>query len=63
MKVRELVTLLQCVLDQDATVVIGEGSEPDVWLPVIGLVPRQISPVNDDDDQAGPGSQPAIEIV
>ena len=30
MKVRELVTLLQCVVDQDATVVIGEGSEPDV---------------------------------
>jgi len=36
MKVRELVETLQRLPDQDATVVIGEGMVPDVWLIVEG---------------------------
>jgi hypothetical protein len=61
MKVRELVQALQALADQDATVVIGEGNEPEIWLVVSGLVPRRIKQL--DGDQAKPGSKPAVEIV
>ena len=61
MKVQELVTLLQALSDQDAIVVIGEGSEKDAWLLVTGVVERRIKPINS--DVAGPGKEPAIEIV
>jgi hypothetical protein len=61
MRVRELMQALQALPDQDATVVIGEGNKPDVWLIVSGLLPRQISRL--DDDCAGPGNDPAIEMV
>ena len=61
MKVRELVTLLQALSDQDAIVVIEEGSEKDIWLLVTGVVERHIKPI--DPDVAGPGKERAIEIV
>jgi hypothetical protein len=61
MKVRELIKALQAFPDQDATVVIGEGAKPGVWLVVSGLVPRQISRV--DDDHATAGAKTAVEIV
>jgi hypothetical protein len=61
MRVRELVQALQALPDQDATVVIGEGSKPDEWLIVSGLAPRKISRLND--DHAKPGSDMAVEIV
>ena len=61
MIVRELVQALQALPDQDATVVIGEGSKPDEWLIVTGLTPRRIFRL--DDDRAKPGSDMAIEIV
>ena len=61
MKVRELVTLLQALPDQDAVVVIGEGYEQESWLVVSGVVERRITPINS--DVAGPGEEPALEIV
>lgn len=61
MTVYELVRALKALPDQQATVVIGEGERPDVWLIVSGLTPRQISRV--DDDHAVPGDSPAVEIV
>ncbi|MBR0740366.1 hypothetical protein JQ581_25875 [Bradyrhizobium liaoningense] len=61
MRVRELVQALQSLPDQDATVVIGEGTEPEVWLIVSGLTPRRIMRL--DEDQAKPGSETAVEIV
>ncbi len=42
MKVRELVETLQRLPDQDATVVIGEGLSPNVWLIVEGAAVRGI---------------------
>jgi hypothetical protein len=61
MKVRELVTILQAFPDQDATVVIGEGVEKETWLVVSGVVERRIMLINS--DVAGPGKEPAVEIV
>ena len=61
MKVRDLVQALRELPDQDATVVIGEGNDPDVWLIVSGLTPRQI--VRLDDDHARSGNEAAVEIV
>jgi hypothetical protein len=34
LRVRELVNRLKDLPDQDAVVLIGEGTEPDVWLVV-----------------------------
>jgi hypothetical protein len=42
MKVRELVETLQRLPDQDATVVLGEGMVPNVWLILEGAVERGI---------------------
>ena len=61
MKVRELVTILQALPDQEAIVVIGEGAEQETWLVVSGIVERRITPINS--DVAGSGKEPAIEIV
>ena len=61
MKVRELVTTLQALLDQNATVVIGDGVEQETWLVVSGVVERRIAPINP--SVVGPGEEPAIEIV
>jgi hypothetical protein len=61
MKVRELVTTLQALPDHNATVVIGEGVEQETWLVVSGVVERRITPINS--DVAGPGKEPAVEIV
>ncbi|MES5488046.1 hypothetical protein QMZ05_35345 [Bradyrhizobium sp. INPA03-11B] len=61
MKVRELIQALQALKDQDATVVIGEGAQPETWLIVSGVAGRRIARVND--DHAIAGSEPAIEIV
>jgi hypothetical protein len=61
MTVQELVTILQALPDQKATVVIGEGVEKETWLLVSGVVERRIAPVNP--DVVGPGEEPAIEIV
>ena len=63
MKVRELVETLQRLPDQDATVVIGEGMVPDVWLIVEGAVERGICVRKDSLDWVGPGSEPGVEIV
>jgi hypothetical protein len=38
LRVRELVNRLKELPDQDAVVLIGEGTEPDVWLLVTGVV-------------------------
>jgi hypothetical protein len=61
MKVAELVSILQAVPDQQATVVIGDGDSPNSWLIVTGIIERQIALKNP--DEAGPGDEPAIEIV
>jgi len=61
MKVRELIQALQALQDLDATVVIGEGAQPETWLIVSGVVECRIARVND--DHAIAGSEPAIEIV
>ncbi|MCP3401865.1 MULTISPECIES: hypothetical protein [unclassified Bradyrhizobium] len=61
MTVRELVDALRALPDQNATVVIGEGNRPDVWLLVSGLVLRRIFQL--DDDFAMPGNDAAVEIV
>ena len=61
MRVCELVEALQALPDQDATVVIGEGGSPGVWLIVSGLISQKIARM--DADHAVPGSEPAIEIV
>jgi hypothetical protein len=61
MKVRELVIISQSHPNQDAKVVIGEGSTPEVWIAVTGIVERRIKPL--DPDVAVPGDEPAIEIV
>ncbi|KRR08468.1 hypothetical protein CQ12_40285 [Bradyrhizobium jicamae] len=61
MKVRELVTILQALPNQDAIVVIGEGDDDERWLIVSGVVERRVRRINS--DIAGPGQEPAIEIV
>jgi hypothetical protein len=38
MTVQELVSILQALPDQNATVVIGEGVEKETWLVVSGVV-------------------------
>ncbi|MBR0746879.1 hypothetical protein JQ582_23390 [Bradyrhizobium japonicum] len=63
MKVRELVETLQRLPDQDATVVIGEGLSPNVWLIVEGAIVRGIQTRKDNLDWVGPGSEPGVEIV
>ena len=63
MKVRELTRLLQEFPDQDATVVIGEGIEHDLWLLVTGVVERKIGNPRDRLDSVGPGKEPGVEIV
>ncbi|WP_445216768.1 hypothetical protein ACKWRH_32050 [Bradyrhizobium sp. Pa8] len=63
MKVRELVETLQRFPDQDATVVIGEGVTPNVWLIVEGAVERGIHVKKTNLDWVGPGSEPGVEIV
>ncbi|MBT1516310.1 hypothetical protein KIP88_38300 [Bradyrhizobium sp. SRL28] len=60
MTVQELVTILQALPDQNASVV-GEGVEQESWLFVSGVVERRITPINS--DVAGPGKEPAVEIV
>jgi hypothetical protein len=61
MKVAELVSILQAFPDQQATVIIGDGDAPNTWLMVTGIIERQIARKNL--DEAGPGDEPAIEIV
>jgi hypothetical protein len=61
MTVQELVTILQALPDQNATVVIGEGVEQETWLLVSGVVERRVALTNP--DVVGPGEEPAIEIV
>ena len=63
MKVRELVEILRHLPDQEATVVIGEGSSENTWLIVTGVVERLITISDDHPDFAGPGREPGIEIV
>ena len=43
LRVRELVNRLKDLPDQDAVVLIGEGTEPRVWLVVTGIVERRAS--------------------
>ena len=43
MEVRELVTILQGLPNQNAIVVIGDGDEHETWLLVSGVVERRIS--------------------
>ena len=63
MRVRELVEVLQKFPHQDAQVVIGDGEKPDTWLIVAGVAERRIRVKDDDEDCAGPGTDPALEIV
>jgi hypothetical protein len=42
MKVRELVGALRRLPDQEATVVIGEGEMPNVWLAITSIKRRAI---------------------
>jgi hypothetical protein len=53
MKVRELVETLQRLPDQDATVVLGEGMVPNVWLILEGAVERGIRVRKDNLDWVG----------
>jgi hypothetical protein len=43
MKVAELVSILQALPDQQATVVFGDDDSPNSWLIVTGIIERQIS--------------------
>jgi len=61
MNVHKLVKMFQGLPDQNATVVIGEGTKPDLWLIASGVVLRQIAPIND--DHAVQGTEAAVEIV
>ena len=63
MKVSELIQALQQLPDQDATVVISHGAGLDVFLIVTGIVQRNIWRLEGNPDFAGPGSEPAVEIV
>jgi hypothetical protein len=63
MKVKELIQALQQLPNQDATVVISHGAGLDVVLVVTGIVQRNIRHLDGNPDFAGPGSEPAVEIV
>ena len=63
MKVSELIQALQQLPDQDATVVISHGAGHDVFLVVTGIVDRCIRRLDGNPDVAGPGSEPAVEII
>jgi hypothetical protein len=63
MKVSELIRTLQQLPDQEATVVISHGAGLDVFLVVRGIVPRNIRRLDGNPNFAGPGSEPAVEIV
>ena len=63
MKVKELIQALQQLPDQDATVVISHGAGLDVFLVVTGAVQRNIRRLDGNPDFAGPGNEPAVEIV
>ena len=63
MKVRELVQELRALPDQDAMVVIGEGSNPLIWLLVTGIIERGIAFLDENPDFAKPGPRRAYEIV
>jgi len=63
MKVKELIQALEQLPDQDATVVISHGAGLDVFSVVTGIVPRNMRRVDGNPDMAGPGSEPAVEIV
>jgi hypothetical protein len=63
MKVSELIRELWALPDQDAIVVIGEGSNPLVWLLVTGIIERGISVLDENPDFAKPGRRRAYEIV
>jgi hypothetical protein len=63
LRVRELVNRLEDLPDQNAVVLIGEGTEPDVWLVVTGIVERRIRLSEHDPDRARPGSHVGYEIV
>jgi hypothetical protein len=63
LRVRELVNRLKDLPDQDAVVLIGEGTEPEVWLVVTGIVERRANLSGYDADCARPGSLVGYEIV
>jgi hypothetical protein len=63
MKVRELVEELKALPDQEAIVVIGEGSNPLIWLLVTGIIERGITFLDENPDFAKPGPRRAYEIV
>jgi hypothetical protein len=63
MKVKELIQALEQLPDQDATVVISHGAGLDVFLVVTGIVPRNIRRLDGKPAFAGPGAEPAVEIV
>jgi hypothetical protein len=63
MKVKELIQALEQLPDQDATAVISHGAGLDVFLVVTGIVQRNIRRLEGNPDLAGPGSEPAVEIV
>jgi hypothetical protein len=63
MNVRQLVETLQKLPDQEATVLIGEGVTPNVWLIVTGVVERHIARSEVNPDSVGPGKEAGIEIV
>jgi hypothetical protein len=63
LRVRELVNRLKELPDQDVVVQIGEGTEPDVWLLVTGVVERRIGLSKHDPDCARPGPHVGYEVV
>lgn len=63
MKVRELITRLQALPDQDATIVIADGKGENVWLIVSGVIERKITRSPTNPDFAVFGSEPAVEIA
>ncbi|MFK4500398.1 hypothetical protein ABIF86_004689 [Bradyrhizobium japonicum] len=63
MNVRELVREHQALPDQDAIVVIGEGSNPLIWLLVTGIIERGIAFLDENPAFAKPGPRRAYEIV
>jgi hypothetical protein len=63
MKVKELIQALQRLPDQDVTVVISHGAGSDVFAVVKDTVQRNIRCLDGNPDFAGPGREPAVEIV
>lgn len=63
MKIRELIRILQELPDQDASVVVSNGPGQDTFLVITGIVERGIRRLESNPDFAGPGREPAIEIV